>query len=174
MNKVLVLIVVMFIVATSIVSAQAPVFGGDKRPSYFELDDYNHRYPETDTNVKYYMNNWRDSQITIGHGGFFERAYLTPGDPTNPPSPGAVLKYIKAYNHGTLEAGSRTLKTMHEKEQVFFYITSGIGKVEAGGKNAEIWETGMMTEKAENTIFIIKKGELNKNKRIIERIKDKN
>ncbi|MCK4823784.1 hypothetical protein KA005_48975, partial [bacterium] len=138
MNKVLVLIVVMFMVASSVVSAQAPVFGGDKRPSYFELDDYNHRYPETDTNVKYYMNNWRDSQISIGHGGFFERAYLTPGDPTNPPSPGAVLKYIKAYNHGILNGKCETRPTAHENEQVFFFVAKGLGIVESGGKKAQI------------------------------------
>ncbi len=46
MNKVLVFTAVMFIVTTSFVSAQAPIFGGDKRPSYFELDEYNHRYPD--------------------------------------------------------------------------------------------------------------------------------
>ena len=143
MKKVL-LIAVALLVIPALVFAQdiikIPPFGQDKIPSYFELDDYNHRYPETDTNVQLYMNNWRNSQITTGHGGFFERPYLTPGDPTNPPRPGAVLKYLKAYNHGSLEAGSRTLKTVHEKEQVYFYITSGIGRVEAGSKSAELSE----------------------------------
>ncbi|MCE5250467.1 cupin domain-containing protein [bacterium] len=140
MKKVLLLTAVMFLVYSSLAVAQDVVFGQDKKPSYFELDDYNHRYPETDTDVRLYMNNWRNSQITIGHGGFFERAYLTPGDPTNPPRIGAVLKYIKAYNHGALEADSRTTKTKHDKEQVFFYITGGVGKVEAGGKTAELSE----------------------------------
>jgi len=112
----------------------------DKIPSFYELDDYNHRYPETDTNVELYMHNWKDSQIVVSHGGFIERAYLTPGDPVNPTKPGAVLKYIKAYNHGMLEAGCQTQKTKHPKEQVFFYITSGSGRVQAGGKSADLSE----------------------------------
>ena len=141
MKKILVLTVVLCAFSPLVLAqGKIPPFGQDKIPSYFELDDYNHRYPETDTNVQLYMNNWRHSQITTGHGGFFERPILTPGDPTNPPRPGAVLKYIKAYNHGSLETSSRTLKTVHEKEQVYFYITSGIGRVEAGGKKAELSE----------------------------------
>ncbi len=118
-------------------------FAQDKAPSYFELDDYNYRYPETDTNVELYLRSYRDSPVTsasIQHGGWVVRPYLTPGDPLNPPRPGAVLKYIKAYNHGSLDAGTYTQETRHEKEQVFFYITEGAGRVEAGGDRADIEE----------------------------------
>lgn len=115
-----------------------PAFGTDKIPSYFEMDEYNHRYPETDTDFQLYMNEWTDSHVTVGHGGFIERAYFVPGDPTNPPRKAHVLKYMKAYNHGILEAGCQTEPTMHENEQVFFFVVSGKGKVEAGGQTAEI------------------------------------
>jgi len=143
MKKTLVLIVLLWFVFSTFVHAQAPVFGGDKRPSYFELDDYNRRYPETDTNVEMYIHNYKNSPIHSGsvlHGGWIEREYLFPGDPTNPSRPGAVLKYLKAYNHGRLDADTWTQKTRHEKEQVFFYITDGWGRVEAGGKTAELSE----------------------------------
>jgi len=143
MKKVL-LIAVVLLVLPGLVFAQdmikIPPFGQDKIPSYFELGGFTYRYPETDTDVTLYMNNWRNSQIQVGHGGFIERPYFTPGDPTNPPRKAAVLKYIKAYNHGVLEAGCQTQKTTHEKEQVFFYVTTGYGRVEAGGKSAELSE----------------------------------
>ena len=116
-------------------------FAQDKAPSYFELDDYNHRYPETDTKIDYWLRSWKDSPVyrgSVQHGGWVERPYLTPGDPVNPPEPGAVLKYMKAYNHGRLDAGTWTQKTKHDKEQVFFFIYKGFGKVEAGGETAEI------------------------------------
>ena len=145
MKKVLVLEVV-FLLAVSTFSfgePPEPPFGGDKWPSFFELDDYNHRYPETDTNVEMYMHSYLDSPIhrgSVRHGGWIEREYLFPGDPANPDRPGAVLKYIKAYNHGKLDPDSWTQKTTHEKEQVFFYITRGEGRVEAGGKSADLSE----------------------------------
>ena len=45
----------------------------DKAPSYFELDDYNHRYPATDTNIDFYLQNWKNSPVysrSVMHGGW--------------------------------------------------------------------------------------------------------
>jgi mannose-6-phosphate isomerase-like protein (cupin superfamily) len=120
-----------------------PALPQDKAPSFFELDDYNHRFPDTDTNIDLYLMSWKNSPVFSGsvqHGGWIERSYLTPGDPLAPPRAGAVLKYIKAYNHGALDPGTYTQKTKHDKEQVFFYITDGTGRVEAGGKKADLSE----------------------------------
>lgn len=128
-----------FILSLMSVSA----YGQNKQPSYFEMDDYNHRYPDTDINVDLYLRNYQDSPVYSGsvlHGGWIERPYLTPGDPTNPAKPGSVLKYIKAYNHGRLAPDTWTQKTKSDKEQYFFYITSGEGRVEAGGKTAVLSE----------------------------------
>lgn len=129
--------------ALTVAFMAVPADAQDKAPSYFEMDDYNHRHPETDTNVELYLRSWKNSPVisaSVMHGGWIERAYLTPGDPVNPPRPGAVLKYLKAYNHGSLDAGTYTRKTKHDREQVFFYITDGSGQVEAGGKKADIEE----------------------------------
>ena len=104
-----------------------------REPSFYEFSSWNHRYPDEDTNIDLYMRHWRDSHIHVGHGGFIEREYLFPGDPLDPPKPGAVLKYLKAYNHGTLEARCITSPTKHDKEQVFFFIIRGEGTVESGG-----------------------------------------
>ncbi|MCE5248644.1 cupin domain-containing protein [bacterium] len=111
-----------------------------RAPSFDEFSDWNHRHPGEDVNVDLYKRSWRDSDIHAGHGGFIEQEVLFPGDPLDPPRPGAVLKYIKAYNHGSLHAGCATKETVHENEQVLFYVLKGNGIVEAGGKNAEVRE----------------------------------
>ncbi len=137
MKKVLVAALAVLAAISIQVSAQ------DKAPSYFEMDDYNHRYPDTDTNIDLYLVSWKNSPVynkSVMHGGWIERPYFTPGDPLNPPRAGAVLKYIKAYNHGALDPGTYTQKTKHDKAQVFFYITDGTGRVEAGGKKADLSE----------------------------------
>ena len=144
MKKALVVLAIVCLVTSPAIGQQKiPAFGQDKIPSFFELDDYNHRYPETDTNVEMYMHSYLESPVhsgSIRHGGWVEREVLFPGDPTNPSKPGAVLKYIKAYNWGKLDPDTYTQKTKNDKEQVFFYITKGIGRVEAGGQTAELSE----------------------------------
>jgi mannose-6-phosphate isomerase-like protein (cupin superfamily) len=77
-----------------------------------------------------------------GHGGFIERDILTPGDPLRPAKRGAVLKYIKAYKRAALEPRCTTQSFTSDKEQVFLCVFSGKGRVEAGGRAAEI-EPGM-------------------------------
>ncbi len=120
----------------------AMVYSEDQQalPSFYELSRYNHRYPDTDTNIDLYKRSWKDSHQHIGHGGFIEREVLFPGDPLAPSKPGAVLKYIKAYNHGILNGKCKTRPTVHEKEQVFFFVAKGLGIVESGGKKAQISE----------------------------------
>ncbi len=136
MKKLLVFSIVIF----ALVSAASPQDNKQYKPSFDEFSDWNHRHPGEDINIALYKRHWRDSHIHTGHGGFVEQEVLFPGDPLNPPKPGAVLKFIKAYNHGILNAGCNTKPVMHENEQVFFYVLHGTGKVEAGGKKADICE----------------------------------
>ena len=109
-------------------------------PSYSEGGPATRRHPGLDTDVYLYINHWRNSAPTEGHGGFIERDILTPGDPLHPPRKGAVLKYIKAYKRGVLEPRTNTQPARYEREQVFFYVMTGTGRVEAGGKKAAIKE----------------------------------
>jgi mannose-6-phosphate isomerase-like protein (cupin superfamily) len=94
----------------------------------------------TDTNVDFFIRNWEESSGHIGHGGFVEQPYFTRGNPANPTVPGAILTYIKEYDHGILAPGSITLQTKHDTEQVFFFVLGGIGTVEAGSKTVMLEE----------------------------------
>jgi mannose-6-phosphate isomerase-like protein (cupin superfamily) len=112
----------------------------EPEPSFYEHAKSNHRHPEVDTNVYLYINHWRNSLPHEGHGGLIERDILTPGDPLHPPKKGAVLKYLKAYKRGVLQPRCNTQPTKHDREQVFFYVMEGTGRVEAGGKKAGLEE----------------------------------
>lgn len=107
-------------------------------PSFAEDALSNHRHPGLDTDVYLYINHWRNSVPYEGHGGFIERDILTPGDPLNPPKRGAVLKYIKAYKRAALEPRCNTQPFKSADEQIFVYVCGGSGRVEGGGKSAEI------------------------------------
>jgi mannose-6-phosphate isomerase-like protein (cupin superfamily) len=112
----------------------------EPNPSFAEDAVSNHRHPEVDTNVDLYINHWRNSLPTAGHGGLIERDILTPGDPLHPPKKGAVLKYLKAYKRAALEPRSNTQPFKSDKEQAFFYVMNGTGRVEAAGKKAGLEE----------------------------------
>jgi mannose-6-phosphate isomerase-like protein (cupin superfamily) len=109
-------------------------------PSYSERGPAAVRHPGLDTEVDLYINHWRNSVPDEGHGGLIERDILTPGDPIRPPRKGAVLKYIKAYKRGVLQPRTNTRPTKHDREQVFFYVMSGSGRVEAGEKKGVLQE----------------------------------
>jgi len=109
-------------------------------PSFREDAVSNHRHPEVDTNVFLYINHWRNSLPYEGHGGLIERDILTPGDPLRPPAKGAVLKYITGYKRAALEPRTNTRPFKSDKEQAFFYVMSGRGIVQAGGKRAALEE----------------------------------
>jgi mannose-6-phosphate isomerase-like protein (cupin superfamily) len=109
-------------------------------PSYREDAASSVRHPGLDTDVSLYINHWRNSLPREGHGGFIEQDILTPGDPLAPPRKGAVLRFLKAYSRGVLEAGSGTRSTRHDREQVFFYVMGGEGRIEAGRKKAALKE----------------------------------
>src|SRR5512137_654445 len=112
----------------------------EPEPSFAEDAVSNHRHPDVDTDVFLYINHWRNSIPYEGHGGFIERDILTPGDPLHPAKRGAVLKYIKAYKRAAIEPRCNTQAFKSADEQVFIYVCSGAGRVEAGGKSAKIEE----------------------------------
>ncbi len=109
-------------------------------PSFREDAVSNHRHPDVDTDIFLYINHWRNSLPVEGHGGLIERDILTPGDPLRPPRKGAALKYITGYKRAALEPRTNTRPFKHDKEQVFFYVMSGTGQVEAGRKKAPVEE----------------------------------
>ena len=112
----------------------------EPEPSYSESAVSSRRHPEVDTDVFLYINHWRNSIPYEGCGGLILRDILTPGDPAHPAKKGAVLKYIKAYARGLLQPNHNTAGAKHADEQVFFYVTAGAGRVEAGSKKAALDE----------------------------------
>ncbi len=143
MRRIVLIVAALALVALAFVLGQAPgKLAEEPDPSFAEDAASNRRHPEVDTDVGLYINHWRNSLPVEGHGGFIERDILTPGDPLRPPKKGAVLKYIKAYKRAGLEPRCATQPFKSDKEQVFLCVFSGSGRVEAGGKAAEV-EEGM-------------------------------
>jgi len=109
-------------------------------PSFREDALSNRRHPDVDTDVFLYINHWRNALPVEGRGGLIERDILTPGDPLHPLKKGAVLKYIKAYKRAALQPRTNTVPFRKDDEQAFFYVMSGTGRVECGGKKAALEE----------------------------------
>jgi mannose-6-phosphate isomerase-like protein (cupin superfamily) len=109
-------------------------------PSYAEEGPHTYRRPGIDTDVSLYINHWRNSSSLKNHNGLIERDILTRGDPLHPPGKGAVLKYIKSYKYAVLPPHSNTVTQSQEQEQAFIYISTGQGRIEAGGKRADLEE----------------------------------
>ncbi|HDY90046.1 MAG TPA: cupin domain-containing protein [bacterium] len=155
MKKLCIFSVLFLLVLQTSVGAQNERF----IPSYEEESEYVNEHPEKVISVSPYVNTWKNSKVNIGHGGFAEQAIFTRGNPLNPTKKGAVLKYIKAYNHGFLYGNEKTEPTKHDKEQVVFYVMRGTGSVEAGGKSAEIKEgTGIFIPAGLEYAFFNKSG----------------
>ena len=59
-----------------------PVHAQDERlmPSYDEQSQFIRDHPEVDIDVYPYINTWKNSEVTIGHGGFAEQAIFTRGN----------------------------------------------------------------------------------------------
>ena len=107
---------------------------GRLTPSYDENSQYIRDHPEVDINVEKYISSWKLSPVTTGHGGFSEQTILTRGNPVEPPSPGALLKYLYSYSHGLLSIGSSTTPFKEAKKQTVFYVMGGNGTIESSGK----------------------------------------
>lgn len=90
--------------------------------------------------VDMYLNSWKNSQPVQTHGTMVERAILTPGDPLNPPRPGACLSICKRFSRGILEGFVQTTPTVLRGEQEIIYVVSGKGRIETGSERLELEE----------------------------------
>ena len=96
--------------------------------------------PGKDPNIDMYIGTWKESMPKHTHGSLVERDILTKGDPMNPHSKGAVLKYINRFTYATLDSRASTIPVALKGEQEIFYILSGKGTIKAGGKTADMYE----------------------------------
>ena len=85
--------------------------------------------PVTDHGAKIAMwiGSWRDHMPVVGHGSMTENPILCPGDPHNPSTPGAVLKWASRFHRAQLEPGASTSPVTHESEQEVLYVVRGEG-----------------------------------------------
>jgi len=111
-------------------------------PSYREDAASNRRRPGSDVDVSFYINHWRNSPPREGHGGLVERDILTRGDPFHPARKGAVLRFLAAYRRAELPPGAGTKSFADAREQVFFFVLGGEGRLDADGRRVEL-EEGM-------------------------------
>ncbi|MDP2981938.1 MAG: cupin domain-containing protein [Candidatus Latescibacter sp.] len=97
--------------------------------------------PAKEPNPDMYISSYKDSMPVHTHGALIERAVLTrcDGDPMNPPTKGAVLKYVNRFSYATLDASGSTSPTTLKNEQELFLILSGKGRVTAGKKTVELY-----------------------------------
>jgi len=111
-------------------------------PSYREDAPSNRRRPDADVDVSFYINHWRSSPPREGHGGLIERDILTRGDPFHPLKKGAVLRFLTAYRRAELPPHAVTRSFADPREQVFLFVLSGQGRIEADGRTVDL-EEGM-------------------------------
>jgi mannose-6-phosphate isomerase-like protein (cupin superfamily) len=116
--------------------------GAEAGPSYREDAPSNRRRPGMDIDVSLYINHWRNSPPRDVHGGLVERDILTRGDSFHPREKGAVLRYLKAYRRAELPPHASTHSFVDPREQVFFYVMSGQGRIMADGRTVDL-EEGM-------------------------------
>jgi len=114
----------------------------DAAPSYREDAPSSRRRPGLDIDVSLYINSWRSSPPREGHGGLIERDILTRGDPFDPREKGAVLRFLKAYRRAELPPRGATRSFADAREQVFLFVLSGLGRIEADGRTVDL-EEGM-------------------------------
>ena len=96
--------------------------------------------PVTDhgARISMWIGSWQDNMPVKGHGSMIENPILRPGDPQNPPAPGAVLKWASRFHRAQLEPGAWTPPIIHENEQEVLYVVRGEGMFRSGDRRETI------------------------------------
>ncbi len=92
-----------------------------------------------DPDIDMYIASWKQSMPQMSHGSLVERDILTKGDPLNPVSPGAVLKYAERLSYAVLAPKAETQPVSLSGEQEIFYVLSGEGAITSGGESADLF-----------------------------------
>ncbi|HUK90995.1 MAG TPA: hypothetical protein VLZ81_11385 [Blastocatellia bacterium] len=101
-----------------------------------------------------YFGDWHNASSRTADGGLEERDVFTRGDPQNPASKGAVLRFLNSYTYATLAPHASTKATRLNGQQEIFFITAGHGSAQAGGQTADLFRNiaVLMPEKLEFTL----------------------
>ncbi|MFC1538071.1 cupin domain-containing protein [Candidatus Latescibacterota bacterium] len=97
---------------------------------------------KTEPNIDMFMGSYLNNPVRHTHGNLLERDVLTKcdGDPMNPKTKGAVLKFVNRFTHASLMAHNTTTPFTPIGEQELFYVLSGKGTVTGGGETLDIHE----------------------------------
>ncbi len=93
----------------------------------------------TGARINLYFSDWHDATPHITHGSLEERDIYTRGDPQNPTTKGAVLRFINGYSYATLAPHASTKPTRLNAEQEIYFVASGHGTASAGGQTADLF-----------------------------------
>lgn len=129
-------------------------------PPYSQLD-VRPFDPAIDPDIDMFISHWEESPPKQIFGNLIERVIFTrcDGDPLHPKTRGAVLEHVNRLSHAVLQKHKSTVPAKLADEQIIFYIESGSGSVEAGGKKADLHEGVGVFMPAGLTFTMINTGE---------------
>ena len=93
----------------------------------------------TGERINFYFSDWHNATPHSTHGTLEERDIYTRGDPHNPTTQGAVLRFLDAYGYATLAPRASTKATRLEAAQEIYFVVSGHGTATAGGETADLF-----------------------------------
>lgn len=125
-------IALLFVFTCGLLPAQKPAPYSQLDPAAYD--------PEKDVDMTLFTSNWKNSTPRQEHGALVMRDLLTrrEGSLLQPARPGAVLTQFSEFARAFLYPNTSTSPEAMPAEQKVFYVESGRGKVEAGGKTAEL------------------------------------
>jgi len=88
--------------------------------------------------IAMWIGSWQDNMPVQGHGCMIENPILRPGDPQNPPAPGAVLQWASKFHRAQLEPGATTPAITHSNEQEVLYVVRGEGAFQSESRREAI------------------------------------
>ena len=92
----------------------------------------------TGERIDLYFGDWHSSTPRTSKGSLEERDIFTRGDPQNPASKSAVLRYLNAYTYATLKPHASTKATRLDGQQEIYFVESGRGTATAAGQTADL------------------------------------
>ena len=93
----------------------------------------------TGERINFYFSDWHNATAHTTHGTLEEREIYTHGDPHNPTTQGAVLRFLDGYSYATLAPHASTKASRLDASQEIYFIVSGHGTATAGKNTADLF-----------------------------------
>src|ERR1700739_540010 len=79
----------------------------------------------TGDRINFYFSDWHNATLHTTHGTLEERDIYTRGDPHNPTTKGAVLRFLDGYSYATLAPRASTKAMRLDGAQEIYFVVSG-------------------------------------------------